>query len=96
MTDVSPSTHDASFPDVQPRPALDRWLRDRSLTHADFAKQLGVSKQTVNDLCRPFVDPDRKGPSRRLMTKIVRSTNGGVRPEDFYPPVEDILRGVAA
>ncbi|WP_312782036.1 hypothetical protein [Brevundimonas sp.] len=50
----------------------------------------------VNAMRRPFADPKRKRPGRDLLTRIVRQTGGFVRPEDFSPPVADILRGMAA
>lgn len=50
----------------------------------------------VNKLRRPFVDPLRKRPGQQLLTRIVRVTRGEVRPEDFSPPVADILRGMVA
>lgn len=86
----------ASIPDVRPRPALDRWLRDRNLDGPAAGRLFGCTKQTIDDITRPFDDPKRKRPGRDLLTRIVRVTNGGVRPEDFSPPVEQILRGMAA
>ncbi|MNL82132.1 hypothetical protein D3C87_2094420 [compost metagenome] len=50
----------------------------------------------VNRMRRPFDDPSRKRPGPDLITRVVRVTEGGVRPEDFSPPVADILRGMAA
>lgn len=50
----------------------------------------------VNRMRRPFDDPDRKRPGPDLMTRIVRTTRGLVRPEDFSPPVADILAGMDA
>lgn len=85
-----------SVPVARPRPALDRWCRDHDLDDAAFAKLIGKSRQFVNDMRRPFDDPLRKVPGRRTLTDIVRVTHGAVRPGDFYPPVEEILRGMAA
>lgn len=95
MTDTHIQTP-ASVPDVRPRPALDRWLRDRDLDDAGGAQLFGCTKQMVNAMRRPFDDPMRKRPGRELLTRIVRATSGQVRPEDFSPPVADILRGMAA
>lgn len=95
MTDASPSLP-TSIPDVRLRPALDRWLRDRDLDGPSAGRLFGCSKQMVDDITRPFDDPKRKRPGRPLLTRIVRVTNGAIRPEDFSPPVEAIIRGMAA
>lgn len=87
---------DTPVPVARPRPALDRWCRDHDLDDAAFGLLVGCSKQMVNKMRRPFDDPTRKRPGPDLLTRIVRVTNGGVRPGDFSPPVEAILRGVAA
>lgn len=83
-------------PKLRPRPALDRWMRDRNLDDAEGAKLFGCTRQMVHALRRPFDDPLRKRPGPELLTKIVRQTRGDIRPEDFSPPVADILRGMAA
>lgn len=95
MTDTHTLTA-TTVPGVRPRPALDRWMRDRDLDDAAGAKLFGCTKQMVNRMRRPFDDPSRKRPGPDLITRIVRATSGGVRPEDFSPPVADILRGMAA
>lgn len=81
---------------VRRRPALDRWMRDRNLDDAAGANLFGCTRQMVHAMRRPFDDKLRKRPGSDLLTRIVRKTNGAIRPEDFYPPVEDILRGQAA
>jgi len=68
---------------VRPRPPLDRWLRDRDLDDAAGGALFGCSKQMVNGMRKPFDDPSR-------------ATRGELRPEDFSPPVADILRGASA
>lgn len=95
MTDTS-SSPPATIPDVRLRPALDRWLRDRDLDGPAAGKLFGCSKQMIDDITRPFDDPKRKRPGRDLLTRIVRVTGGAVRPEDFSPPVDAIIRGMAA
>lgn len=95
MTDTH-SPLAATVPGVRPRPALDRWMRDRDLDDAAGAKLFGCTKQMVNAMRRPFDDPRRKRPGPDLITRVVRVTKGSVRPEDFSPPVADILRGMAA
>lgn len=81
---------------VRPRPALDRWMRDRNLDDAAGSKLFKCTRQMVHAMRRPFDDPQRKRPGQELLTRIVRATDGAVRPEDFSPPVADILRGMAA
>lgn len=71
-------------------------MRDRDMDDAACAKLFGCTKQMVNAMRRPFDDPLRKRPGPDLLTRIVRATRGDVRPEDFSPPVADILRGLAA
>lgn len=90
------TTAATSIPVARPRPAVDRWCRDHDLDDAAAAALFGCSKQMVNRMRRPFDDPDRKRPGQALLTRIVRATHGAVRPEDFSPPVEAILRGMAA
>lgn len=97
MSNIEPS--DTSVPVVpapRPRPALDRWCRERDLNDAQAAKLFGCSKNMVNLMRRPFADPMRKRPGQDLMTRIVRLTEGVVRPEDFSPPVSSILAGMSA
>lgn len=84
------------IPSYRPRPALDRWIRDNDLNHADAGKLFGCSREYVRRMCLPFDDADRKKPGSKLLTVIVRQTHGEVRPGDFYPPVRDILDGVPA
>lgn len=84
------------MPAPRPRPPLDRWLRDHDLDDAAFGQLVGCSKQMVNAMRRPFSDPSRKVPGRDLLTRIVRATGGAIRPGDFSPPVEAILRGETA
>lgn len=86
----------ATVPDVRRRPALDRWMRDRDIDDAAGGKLFGCSKQMVHAMRRRFDDPLRKRPGPVLLTNIVRVTRGDVRPEDFSPPVSDILGGLAA
>lgn len=83
---------DTSFP-VVPRPRLDAWMRARGIDDATFGALIGRTKQAVNRMRKPFGDPDRLRPSGATLTKIVRVTQGDVRPEDFSPPVDAILNG---
>lgn len=95
MTDTHLHT-DASVPVARRRPTLDRWLRDHDMDYAEGGAFFGVSKQTCHDWCRHFDDPCRKVPSRAKLTLIVRKTSASVRPEDFSPSAEEIMRGLAA
>ena len=90
------SHNDATIPDVRLRPAFDRYLRDRNIDGAQAAELFGCSRQMVGFMRAPFDDPLWKPPGKKLMQRIVRVTRGGVRPEDFYPPVEATLKGLAA
>lgn len=95
MTDT-PSHPDATIPDVRPRPAFDAWLRDRDMDDAAAGRLFGCSRQMIGFMRAPFDDPLWKPPGPKLMHRIVKMTRGGVRPEDFHPPVDLIVRGVAA
>lgn len=66
------------------------------MNDAAAGKLFGCTKQMVNAMRRPFDDPLRKRPGPDLLTRIIRATRGQLRPEDFSPPVADILRGMAA
>jgi hypothetical protein len=77
-------------------PALKRWLDERGMTFEDGAQLFGCTRQFLSDVCRAFDDEKRKRPGPKLLTRIVRVTEGAVRPSDFSPPVDDILRGMAA
>lgn len=95
MSDLS-LTPATSVPVARPRPALDRYCRDHDLDDAAFGLLVGCSKEFVNAMRRHFDDPKRKRPGRLLLTRIVRTTKGQLRPEDFSPPVDLILRGLDA
>lgn len=95
MTEALSHT-DATIPDVRKRAAFDRYLRDRDIDDAAAAELFGASRQMIWRMRQPFDHPLWKAPGAKLMHRIVKRTRGGVRPEDFHPPVEDIVRGVAA
>lgn len=95
MTDTHSHT-DATIPDVRPRPAFDRYCRDRDIDDAKGAALFGTSRQMMHRMRTFFDDPLWKPPGQVLMHRIVKKTRGGVRPEDFHPPVEMIVRGRAA
>lgn len=95
MTDT-PCNTDATIPDVRPRPAFDRYLRDRDIDDVKAAALFDCSRQMVGFMRAPFDDPLWKPPGKVLMHRIIKRTRGGVRPEDFHPSVEQIVRGIAA
>jgi hypothetical protein len=83
-------------PEPQPRPALDGWLRLHRRDFAWAAERLNCSREYVRRMCLPFADPARAEPSGPMIRAVVRMTAGAVRPEDWHPPVSDILNGRAA
>lgn len=95
MTDIQ-LHDDATIPVVRLRPALYGWLTDRDMDYAAGGRLFGVSKQTCHSWCRHFDDDERKAPGREALTRIVRITKGAVRPGDFSPPVDQIVRGELA
>ena len=66
------------------------YLRDRKLTLAAFASQIGVHPRAVHRYVH-----GRRTPEREIMRRIVDATNGAVTPNDFFdlpdtPPPSDI------
>jgi DNA-binding XRE family transcriptional regulator len=67
---------------------LSEYLDKRNMTPYRFAKEIGVSKQTVyNYIAHPF-DYNFRMPSLRIMKKIIQYTGGEVRMKDFYEILE--------
>lgn len=58
---------------------LSLYLKDTSISVAQFAKLLGVARVTVYDYLN-----GKKKPSSENMTAIVKITNSLVTPNDFY------------
>ncbi len=71
-------------------------MRDRDMDDAAGGRLFGCTRQMVNSMRAPFDDERFKPPGRALLTRIVRITDGEVKPGDFSPPIEDILAGRAA
>ncbi len=85
-----------STPLPQPRPAFDGWLRLHRKDYAWAACRLKRSREYIRLICLPFGDPARRHPGGALVEEIVRLTHGAVRPDDWHPPVSEILSGKAA
>jgi hypothetical protein len=83
-------------PAPRPSPAFQDWLNTRRLDYAWAAEKLGRSREYIRLICLPFDDPLRRDPSGRLVRDIIKLTEGAVRPDDWHPPVQQILRGEAA
>lgn len=58
---------------------LATYLAERGQSQAEFARRIGVSRQTVNK----YVLAQRI-PHRRVMPRIVKQSGGQVRVGDFY------------
>jgi DNA-binding transcriptional regulator YdaS (Cro superfamily) len=58
---------------------LAQYLKDHSIHPADFAKSIGVSKETV----RRYIVGDRR-PARKKLPVIVEATKGEVTANDFF------------
>lgn len=73
---------------------LSAYLKQHSLTEAEFADRIGSTQQTVNRICRGTV------PRRETLKRIVEETEGAVGWEDFNPLMRPAdpgePRGVAA
>lgn len=68
------------------RPRFWRYYRDRGLSVADVARDLGRSREWVRLICLPFDDPRRRIPDQDAMEDIHRYTESEIVPADFYPP----------
>jgi DNA-binding transcriptional regulator YdaS (Cro superfamily) len=58
---------------------LSDYLTHNSISPADFAKSIGVSKETV----RRYIVGDRR-PARKKLPVIVEATKGEVTANDFF------------
>lgn len=58
---------------------LSDYLTHNSISPADFAKSIGVSKETV----RRYIVGDRR-PEREKLHTIAEATNGEVTANDFF------------
>lgn len=75
-----------SPPAPQPRPELDGWLRARNIKPVHAARDLGVSKTSMNKYLLPFCDARRQVPGDDKMAAIVSYTGGEITCVHFYPP----------
>jgi hypothetical protein len=76
----------ATTPQPLPRPALARFIWERDLDLKTVGDALGCSYEQVRRICLPFGDTRRRVPAEELMARIVKWTNGEVKPVDFYSP----------
>lgn len=63
--------------------SLQEWLEANSLTRAEGARRLGVTRGHFTDLA-----DGRFWPSREMMKRVMVLTNGAVTPNDFLDRVE--------
>ena len=59
---------------------LRKYLKEHSISAADFARAVGVAREHVYQWTR-----GDKLPQPERMTRIYEATNGLVTPNDFYP-----------
>lgn len=71
-------------PIARPQLAAFIWARDLDLKAVGEA--IGCSYEQVRLICLPFGDARRRVPGEALMARIVKWTDGQIRPADFYPP----------
>lgn len=69
---------------VKRRPLFALWMFERGLKAADVKDELGVTEVTINRYMRPFGDDDRRIPSRKVMPKITRLTEGQITAAHFH------------
>jgi transcriptional regulator with XRE-family HTH domain len=62
---------------------ISKFLEGQGLTQADFAKQVGLSRQQINNVVR-----GRSNPSLRTIRKIVEVTGGEITLLDLVAAME--------
>lgn len=73
-------------PTLQPRPKMDRWLRDRGLGATDLGKRWGLTPQGASRYLLPFGHPQRIIPNEERLADAVTWTRGEVVVADWYDP----------
>tara|TARA_R110000796_G_scaffold160517_1_gene277353 strand:- start:111 stop:365 length:255 start_codon:yes stop_codon:yes gene_type:complete len=63
-----------------------KFLEENKITMAEFAKDLGSSRQSIWNYCQPFYDSNMQIPRPNKIKKIHALTNGKVSIVDFYTP----------
>jgi len=67
---------------------LSEYLNNRNMTPYRFAKEIGVSRQSVYNYLAHPLDYNFRMPSLKIMKKIIQYTGGEVRMKDFYETLE--------
>jgi len=65
---------------------LQDWIDRRGMSQAEFAKFAGLTQSISSKLCR---EKEAKG---RTWAKVMRATDGEVRPEDHHPVENSLTR----
>lgn len=73
-------------PTLQPRPKMDRWLRDRGLGATDLGKRWGLTPQGASRYLLPFGHPQRIIPNEERLADALAWTRGEVVVADWYDP----------
>lgn len=61
---------------------LSTYLADNDIKKRDFAKQIGVSAQSISYYCS--TGSSKRNPQLKTIMKIIEATNNQVRAEDFF------------
>lgn len=72
-------------PPIVSRSPFAEWLFARGIRPSAAAVDLGCSKQTILNVCKPFSDAGRTVPHEALMGRIVAYTGREITASDFYP-----------
>lgn len=69
---------------LQPRPKMDRWLRDRGLGATALGERWGITPQGASRYLLPFGHPQRIIPNEGRIADAVDWTRGEVVAADWY------------
>ena len=70
---------------LQPRPKMDRWLRDRGQGATALGERWGITPQGASRYLLPFGHPQRITPSEERIADAFSWTRGEVVAADWYP-----------
>ncbi len=62
---------------------LETYIQERRITHGDAARQMGISRQYLNEIVN-----GKRVPGRAVAFKVVKWSSGMVRLEDLWPEME--------
>lgn len=70
---------------------LSEYLYLNNISAIQFAKKLGVTRQTVYNYMAEPIKSNFRVPRIPIMKKIMRETNNEVTPRDFFEQIEGVI-----